>query len=111
MSLKLTGNGLFESSRMMLPEHKEAYNMYRRGLARKERPELDEQEIERMSFLLNEALHEASLVRITLFDPYQQREQIGKVVQLDSNLCRVKLAMDDECYWLSWTEIVGIATL
>jgi hypothetical protein len=28
MAKKLEGNGLFESSRLMLPEHREAYNHY-----------------------------------------------------------------------------------
>lgn len=28
MAKKLEGNGLFESSRMILPEHREAHNQY-----------------------------------------------------------------------------------
>lgn len=46
MTKKLEGNGLWESSRMMLPEHKETiiYKQHEEG--RKQRPELDAQEIE-----------------------------------------------------------------
>ncbi|KHF36751.1 hypothetical protein CM49_01057 [Paenibacillus sp. P1XP2] len=35
MSKKLQGNGLFESSRMMLPEHREAYIRHQQRLVRR----------------------------------------------------------------------------
>lgn len=41
MSKKLTGNGLWESSRMMLPEHREQFLEQRRSLKKHEKPSLD----------------------------------------------------------------------
>lgn len=49
---KLEGNGLWESSRMMLPEHKEAINRQQNKEGRKVRPTLDAQEIELMENVL-----------------------------------------------------------
>lgn len=43
ISKKLEGNGLWESSRMILSEHKERIYQYRVELSKKQRPTLDEQ--------------------------------------------------------------------
>ncbi len=45
MSKKLQGNGLWESSRMMLPEHKETIIQHRYEFGRRSRPTIDEQEL------------------------------------------------------------------
>lgn len=112
MSLKLTGNGLFESSRMMLPEHKEAYNAYFERLSDKKRPELDVQETERISFVFAEALHEKCQVKVTLFHSKEEQYVIGNVVRIDPHIRKVKLQLeDDEQYWLPWSEIVDVALL
>jgi hypothetical protein len=46
MGKKLEGNGMWESSRMMLPEHKESLLEQNRHLKDFARPVLDEQEIQ-----------------------------------------------------------------
>ncbi|MDK8193786.1 YolD-like family protein [Paenibacillus sp. UMB7766-LJ446] len=44
MAGKLDDNGVFEGSRMILPEHRDAYVAHMHELNRKDRPVLDEQE-------------------------------------------------------------------
>ncbi|WP_245583106.1 YolD-like family protein [Paenibacillus daejeonensis] len=53
---KLEGNGLWESSRMILPEHRTRHKEQRRLLQRRDRINLDEQELEQMQECLAESL-------------------------------------------------------
>lgn len=83
MSKKLEQNGLFESSRMMLPEHREAYIQHQQKLAPKTRPILDPQAIEEMSRLLAESLMLSEPVTIVLFDEWENVRLTGTVVKFD----------------------------
>lgn len=46
MSKKLEGNGLWESSRIIIPEHKEAYLKLMKDRQRRGKPEIDDQEVQ-----------------------------------------------------------------
>lgn len=62
------GNLLWESSRMMLPEHREQLLERRRRQKWEQenrRPELDEQELERISYLLRESIETNQAVQVT----------------------------------------------
>lgn len=83
MSKKLQQNGLFESSRMMLPEHREAYVQHQQKLAPRSRPVLDPQAIEEMSRLLAESLMLNEPVTIVLFDEWENVYLTGTVVKFD----------------------------
>ncbi|URN93292.1 MAG: YolD-like family protein [Candidatus Pristimantibacillus lignocellulolyticus] len=108
MSLKLTGNGLFESSRMMLPEHKEAYNEFRKNLDRKERPHVDEQRLAELSYQFAEAMNEEATVRIRIYDLFQDRWITGKVERIDPLQARMKLVQEDESRWIKLAEIIDL---
>ncbi|MFK4302332.1 hypothetical protein ABH892_002436 [Paenibacillus sp. RC254] len=45
MGKKLEGNGIWESSRIIIPEHKEAYLKLMKDRQRRGKPELDDQEV------------------------------------------------------------------
>lgn len=105
MSLKLTGNGLFESSRMMLPEHKEAYNEFRKNLEQKERHEFDEQRLEELSYQFAEAMNEKATVRIRIYDLFEDRWITGKVERIDILQARMKLVQANESRWIKLEEI------
>ncbi|MBD7967867.1 YolD-like family protein [Paenibacillus gallinarum] len=83
MSKKLQQNGLFESSRMMLPEHREAYVQHQQKLAPRSRPILDPQAFEEMSRLLAESLMLKEPVTIVLFDEWEDVHLTGTVVKFD----------------------------
>lgn len=74
MGRKLEANGLWESSRMMLPEHKESIRQHRRDLCKQQRPLLDEQRIEELVRTISVSLFTEKPVRVKLFGVYGDRE-------------------------------------
>ncbi|WP_397386306.1 YolD-like family protein [Paenibacillus sp. VCA1] len=57
MAKKLEGNGLFESSRMILPEHREAYNRYMTHKDLRPKPVIDEQEWQQIGQALQDSFN------------------------------------------------------
>ncbi|MCM3632105.1 YolD-like family protein [Paenibacillus camelliae] len=110
MSKKLQGNGLFESSRMMLPEHKEAIVNYQLALNKKQRPVLDEQRFEELSYRMFEALYKNLEVAITVFHPYMDTVITGMITKIDTQLKRVKVVSEggDEELWISFSDLLDI---
>jgi len=80
MGKKLEGNGIWESSRMMLPEHVKTIIQHKEWFKRdpQERPTLDEQEIEDMSRKLYESKEEQTSVTVERWE----RNPARGVVQL-----------------------------
>ena len=105
MRKKLEGNGLWESSRMMLPEHKESNLRKRQELKRRERRELDEQEMEEAERLLSSSLEVKRVVRIAMFHPYEQTEVIGIVERIDT--LQQRFMVDGE--WFPLRDVQGVA--
>lgn len=109
MSKKLTGNGLWESSRMMLPEHKGQLLRFRQESKRKPKPLLDEQRIEYLSRQLSEAMAEERIVRLTLFDPFEIDVVIeGKINKVDAEFKRIKVVGIDHVTWVRCDEIIQV---
>lgn len=106
MSKKLQGNGLWESSRMMLPEHKESYLRLDRERGRRERPELDEQESEEIGKKIQKASETGRLIRLTVYDPFQDIEVIGQVQIIDPYEQRIRLAHDGKKTWVPLKDIL-----
>lgn len=80
---KLEGNGLWESSRMMLPEHKTAINAHAESLKERRRIELDEQEWEQISRAIGESLQLRQQITIQLFHPVELLTVIGIIDGVD----------------------------
>lgn len=95
MSKKLERDGLFESSRMMLPEHREAYVTHQQRLAPKARPQLDPQAAEEMSRLLAESLMLYTEITLVLFDEWEDILMSGIVVKFDQASRSIRL-QDEE---------------
>lgn len=100
----LEGNGLWETSRMMLPEHKQALNMQRRELDRRSRIELDDQELEQVGRALTESLELRELVKVQLYDEYEQLEVVGVVDRIDQYKQRFMVNGD----WFPLKDIEGV---
>ncbi|MCM3171263.1 MULTISPECIES: YolD-like family protein [Paenibacillus] len=95
MSKKLQQNGLFESSRMMLPEHREAYILHQEQLAPRTRPSLDSQAAEEMSRLLSDSMVLGDIITITLFHEYDDIRITGQVLRMNRPARTLKLLTDN----------------
>lgn len=105
---KLEGNGLWESSRMMLPEHKEAIIRHQHEEGRKVKPTLDTQEIELIERALAESFTERRTITISLYDEYEDIELNGIVTSLHTHRREIKLAIGPgDWQWIKVDEIIS----
>ncbi|WP_240927581.1 YolD-like family protein [Paenibacillus thiaminolyticus] len=107
MSKKLSNNGLWESSRMMLPQHKEALLRHQHEQHRQERPLLDEMVWEEISRRLQWSMENKEPIVLELYDPFERREVSGIVVDIDMIGQRVRLQQDEERRWIRVEDILG----
>ena len=83
MSKKLEKNGLWESSRMMLPEHKERILQANQQLERRTKPILDSQKWEEINERLSEANQTGEAITLVLWDSHENLKVSGAIVKLD----------------------------
>ncbi|MGF6354100.1 hypothetical protein ABIE27_002010 [Paenibacillus sp. 4624] len=108
MASKLTGNGVFEGSRIILPEHREAYLQEMSVQERRGKPVLDEQEMQLIEEAIFESFQERHSVALTVFNPFDDEEIKGVVATIDRQSRRVKLVRGDEDYsWIQIEEIIN----
>lgn len=103
MRKKLEGNGLWESSRMMLPEHKVAINEHEKTLRHRQRVELDEQELECVARSVTESLLQRQQITLRLFHPIEELTVIGIVDRIDQ--LKGRFMVDGE--WFPIQDIEG----
>jgi hypothetical protein len=104
---KLEGNGLWESSRMMLPEHKETIIRQQREENRKVRPELDAQEIEQIERIISGAFRERRIVSLRIWGEYEDTEARGVILTVQTYLREIKLSTGDgEWQWIKIEDIL-----
>lgn len=108
MSKKLENNGLWESSRMMLPEHKEAILTHRQELKRMPRPLLDEQSVEQNARKLLEASQTGATVHIAVYDAFGRIEIAGFVRQMDMYMQRIKFIHGAQKTWIDFADILHV---
>ncbi|WP_235775463.1 MULTISPECIES: YolD-like family protein [Paenibacillus] len=105
---KLEGNGLWESSRMVLPEHKRRIMNDNHEELRREKPTLDAQEWELIDIALYHSMEDHAPVTLTLYDPFVDRKAKGIVMQVDRRLKRIKLRWsEDDWDWIAMDEIIA----
>lgn len=111
MTKKLEGNGLWESSRMMLPEHKERIRKWRQDVERRrEKPIPDEQAWEEWGRLLQESLQTSRFITITVFKPYEDLELTGQVHRFDQGMQRI-LFLHGQNTWVKFEDIIGVRSV
>lgn len=83
---KLEGNGLWESSRMMLPEHKDQILLRnkREDNFQGNRPELDDSELEHIIRIVQNSLQYSIPVKVRLYDPQEVLIVAGIVEKIDA---------------------------
>ncbi|WJH37093.1 YolD-like family protein [Paenibacillus sp. CC-CFT747] len=108
MGKKLVGNGIWEASRMMLPEHRERIITYRRDVNIKEKPILDEQRIIELVRVISEAIFTDTKVSVTVFDEYENTVLIGCIDKIDTHNKHIKLIHNDDFTWINLQNIIDI---
>jgi hypothetical protein len=83
MSIRLKGNGLWTSSRMFLPEHKENNNRYNDERGIRIKPVLDEQKLEELGELLRMAYEESRAITVVVFGKYADQSVTGQIGKVD----------------------------
>lgn len=107
MSKKLSGNGIYEGSRMIMPEHREAFLAQEREQQRRGKPVLDDQAIEEITRALAESYNEKVRVDLVVFNPFYDEPVSGVVTGIDNQTNRVKLMLNEEIRWVSLAEIMS----
>ncbi|MFB5761075.1 YolD-like family protein [Paenibacillus medicaginis] len=108
MSKKLNGNGIFEGSRFILPEFREAYEAQMREQERRGKPALDDQEMQLIEQALIESYNRRVPITVVVFNPFDDEELRGIVTSVNTSLREVKLIRGDEdCSWIKLEEIIS----
>lgn len=106
----LDGNGLWESSRMMLPEHKYAINRKQHEEGRKVKPILDGQEFELIETAIFESFQEHRMITIQLFDEYNDVQLTGIVTVIQTYRREIKLSIESGGWeWIKIEDIISVS--
>ncbi|HIW33628.1 MAG TPA: YolD-like family protein [Candidatus Paenibacillus intestinavium] len=104
MSIKLEGNGLWESSRMMLPEHKGSIIQKAHEQKQRKRIDLDDQELDIINEALQQSLWQRITITIKMYHLYEDLLIVGVVDRIDRPIGRFKI--DGE--WFILGDIEGV---
>lgn len=107
MAKKLEGNGLFESSRMILPEHREAYNQYMIHKDPRPKPVIDEQEWQQIGQALQDSFNRHVPVTLELYDPYEDKQATGFVTVINMFRREIKFQQSDDWEWVRFKDILS----
>lgn len=109
MSKKLTGNGMWESSRMMLPEHIVRINEFNRELNAKEKPTLDADELEVIYGKMSESYANKTEITLVLFDRFEDTRVVGVVERIDTLGRRVRVdERDGTSEWFRVEDVIAV---
>lgn len=107
---KLTpgSNLLWESSRMIIPEHREEILRFQKKANKKQRPILAEHKLEELSYLMSEALHDNQEVTLTVFNPYMDTVITGIIKKIDFSMKRIKILSENDETWIRFIDLLDI---
>ncbi|MDP1513058.1 YolD-like family protein [Paenibacillus ottowii] len=108
MSKKLEENGLWESSRIIIPEHKEAYLKLMKDRQRRGKPELDDQQVQLIEQALIDSYNSRNAVTVTVFSPFDDTVMTGVVTSINTARREVKLIRgEDDFSWIKLEDIIS----
>lgn len=108
MANKLTANGVYEGSRIILPEHREGFLNDQKEQERRGKPVLDEQEMQLIEEAILESYQERRSVTLTVFNPFDDEVMRGVVASIDKPNRRIKMVRAEEDYsWIKIEEIIS----
>jgi len=104
VSKKLEKNGLWESSRMLLPEHKARIQESNHELNRREKPIHDVSKWEEINQRLAAAYHYHEEITLTSFDPFDDQQVKGIIAKVD--VVGRRLLINGE--WIRFKDILEV---
>lgn len=109
MSKKLAGNGFWESSRIIIPEHREGILRLMREEQRRRKPELDEQETHLIERALIDSYNRRTEVTVAIFDPFDDLTMTGVITSVNTGRREVKLSRgEDDFSWIKLEDIISV---
>lgn len=111
MAKKLIDNGLFESSRLILPEHKVTWLTQQEQILEKKITVLDDQELEQIHRTLIDSYNRRLRIRITVFDQIEDKVYEGIVSTINTYLKEIKLVWGNGEYkFINIDKIISTST-
>jgi len=111
VSKKLQGNGIWEASRMMLPQHKERINEHRQDFRKKSKPVLHSDEIEIIGQNISMSLTNRELIKVKIYGDYEDREIQGVVKSVSEISGKFKLEIEEGYEWVDFDEVLSVELL
>ncbi|WP_211750082.1 YolD-like family protein [Paenibacillus sp. Marseille-Q4541] len=107
MSKKLVGNGIFEGSRMIIPEHRTAWLMQEESKKIRTKPTLDDQEIQQIEHTIVYSYNKRVNISLVLFDPIEDKEVEGVVIGINTYRREIKFSSsEDDWEWIKIKNII-----
>lgn len=100
-------NLMWESSRMMLPEHRERY-LLKNGRKKYTPPPLSTDQLEEMNFLITQSITEDQAICVTYAEAGRKEQFWGWVKAIHYETRRIKIVNDEDVLNLSLRQIVAI---
>ena len=108
MSKKLEANGLWESSRMMLPQHKERIIQHRTQIHYQAKPLIHEDEWEMIAQNVDMSLNYTLQATIEVFNVSGNRYIHGIVTSVSTFGKKIKIEMDHGFEWVDFDQLVAV---
>ncbi|MEK5181333.1 YolD-like family protein [Paenibacillus odorifer] len=110
MAGKLEANGLWEGSRMIMPEHKVRILDDALNEETRKKPDLDPQALVEISQALAQSLEDCSPITLTLFGEFEDKSIHGIVMRVDRQHGQIKFRHDDDWDWIKVKDVVNAST-
>ncbi len=104
---KLEGNGLWEGSRMIMPEHKARILDDSLKEELRSKPDLDPQALTEISQVLAQSLEDCSPITVTVFKEFENIIIHGIVAKVDQQLNQIKFRHGDDWDWIKLSDIIN----
>lgn len=101
-------NLLWESSRMILPEHKARLQLHNKEQHLRQRPCWDEQQLALFSDQIYEALVKQQTVKVELFDAYEARFLVGEIIKVNGAEQTVQISYECGSYSFNINDLIAI---
>ncbi|MDB5054806.1 MAG: hypothetical protein JWM44_2856 [Bacilli bacterium] len=108
MSKKLEKNGMWESSRMMLPEHREEILKENKKVHKRIRPHMHEEELEIISSEIYRSYRLNEEIELVLFDDYEDIHYTGIVIRMDQFNRVIKIQSGEDYAFIKMDDIVKV---
>lgn len=108
MSKLLSGNGMWESSRMILPQHKERILSEQKEETKRKKPIFHEDELEDLARNIAEYAHNKERVAITTFGTYKNNIIEGLIIEVSEQKKAIRIQSEHNNRWIQLFEIIKV---